>query len=508
MFRRPLVLVLALACAATAVVAMRAFAQSSDPIQAQAPEQVPPPIAAPPKPIVVGPPATSDLGTSFNTPPGALIAPGKAPDLTVLHTGDVVGYVDTCGCPKNPAGGLARRAWVLNQLKTNYPGTPQVLLDSGNFTDNPTAAGDIRTDALIEAMGRLNYAAVNVGERELMLGYDEFARRTATAKFPLVSTNIVRQDTKEPVFRPFVIVETARGDGKPIKVGVLGIVRFNPLFLKSGPQKSNLVIAPAREALKRYLPEVRRRADVVVLLAGIHQDDARLLAREVGDIDFVLGAYGGLISSQEENENGARLVYVGNQGKCISENRVYFDPNTGKRSAARTWVHLLAARYPDDPEMQQFVGTVITKINDLKQTERAKAGEAKIAAAERPFAGPATCKGCHEQAFEQWSGSPHAHAFQTLIGKGASTDARCVPCHVTGGIDAGGFKDLATTPELVNVTCESCHGPGTEHAVRPKKGYGKIELASCIACHNRANSPNFDFYAYLPRVVHSERSAH
>jgi hypothetical protein len=38
-----------------------------------------------------------DLGTSFRPPPGALIAPGRAPDLFLLNTGDVVGFVDPCG---------------------------------------------------------------------------------------------------------------------------------------------------------------------------------------------------------------------------------------------------------------------------------------------------------------------------------------------------------------------------------------------------------------------------
>ena len=446
----------------------------------------------------------TELGTSFRPPSGALIAPGKAPDLTILHTGDVVGYVDTCGCPHNPAGGLPRRTWVLEQLRKNYPATPQLILDAGNFTDNPTPAGDIRTEALMDAMGRVGYAVVNVAERELMLGYDEFVRRMQTAKFATVSTNIVRQDTKETVFRPFVIVEVPRGEGKPpLRVGVLGIVRFNPLFLKAGPQKSNLIIAQPREALKRVLPEVRRRSDLVVLLANLHDDDARLLARDVAGIDFVLGAYGGASSSKEEDENGARIVYVGNQGKYLSENRVFMDAGTNKKSATVTYLHFLTARYPDDEPMQQFVGETMGKINGQKVSERQKSEEVKVAAADRPYAGPVACKACHTNEYDQWAETPHARAFVTL--KENKQEARCVPCHVTGGAaEVGGFEDSETTPELEGVTCESCHGPGTAHVLQPKRGYGKIELSSCIACHNRANSPNFDYYGYLPRVVHTQ----
>jgi len=37
------------------------------------------------------------MGESFRQPPGALVAPGRAADLSILHTGDVVGFVDPCG---------------------------------------------------------------------------------------------------------------------------------------------------------------------------------------------------------------------------------------------------------------------------------------------------------------------------------------------------------------------------------------------------------------------------
>ncbi len=48
-----------------------------------------------------------------------------------------------------------------------------VLLDSGNFSDNPTAEGDHNTTALLGAMNTLGYEVVNLGERDIRMGYDE-----------------------------------------------------------------------------------------------------------------------------------------------------------------------------------------------------------------------------------------------------------------------------------------------------------------------------------------------
>jgi hypothetical protein len=45
-----------------------------------------------------------------------------------------------------------------------------LLLDAGNFSDNPTASGDLKTRGLLNAMERLGYQVVNVGERDIRMG--------------------------------------------------------------------------------------------------------------------------------------------------------------------------------------------------------------------------------------------------------------------------------------------------------------------------------------------------
>jgi len=41
--------------------------------------------------------AGKPAGRSYVLPSGALIAPGDNPTITMLYTGNVVGYVDPCG---------------------------------------------------------------------------------------------------------------------------------------------------------------------------------------------------------------------------------------------------------------------------------------------------------------------------------------------------------------------------------------------------------------------------
>jgi 2',3'-cyclic-nucleotide 2'-phosphodiesterase (5'-nucleotidase family) len=298
---------------------------------------------------------------SLDIPEGSLVAPGKPPELDLLYTGDVIGYLEDCGCKMNPAGGLARRAWLLNQLKTNYPKTPFVLLDAGNFSDNPTEAGDVRTAALLSEMDKMGYRAVSVGDRDLAMGFDAFVEKTRGLSMDFISTNIVKQGTKTPVFAPYSLFEVKGTSGKPVRIGVLGIMRYSPVWQKAGPSGENLATAMPADMIKTYLPELRSKADVVVLLASIAKEDAHDLAKELPDIDLIVGAYGGIYNTVEENEGRVRIVYTGNQGKRIGESRVTFD---AKRHVADmvTYMHFLSARYPDDKAMAETVAAVKAKL--------------------------------------------------------------------------------------------------------------------------------------------------
>jgi 2',3'-cyclic-nucleotide 2'-phosphodiesterase (5'-nucleotidase family) len=270
----------------------------------------------------------------------------------------------------------------LSQLQTNYPATPFVLLDTGNFSDNPTEAGDLRTAALLQSMKKLGYKAINVGDRDLTFGYDDFVKRTEGLGLIFVSANIVKQGTTEAVFPPYTVIEAKGTSGKPVRIGVLGVDRYNPIWQKAGPAGTNLGMASPGDAIGTYLPELRAKSDVVVLLASISKEDAHDLAKRFQDIDLVLGAYGGIFNTVEENEGRVRIYYTGNQGKRIGESRVTLDP---KRRVAdvTSYLHFLTVRYPEDKAMQDAVTEVLAKIPKSAELQKPQ----KLAVAPAPAGG-------------------------------------------------------------------------------------------------------------------------
>ena len=142
------------------------------------------------------------------------------------------------------------------------------------------------------------------------------------------------------------------------------------------------------------------------------------------------------------------------------------------------------------------------------------------------YVGSQKCRSCHEDSWRIWAKSKHATAWKSLketANPPRTFDPECIGCHVDGwnGLQcapyADGYESEEETPELLNVGCESCHGPGERHIaaeldsdeslqerIRSFMRLGDDVKKVCYACHDGDNSPEFEFDVYYPLVAHEE----
>ena len=359
-------------------------------------------------------------------------------------------------------------------MQRRFPSAPILLADSGNFSDNPNPQGDVRTRALLEGMQRIGYQVVNVGERDIRSGWESFLSRAKDSKLVFLSSNIVDKATHKPVFDPYSIIEIESPDGSQRKkVGVIGVVRFNPIFSKPGPGGKPLAIVHPAEPVRAAVAALQSRdVDLTVLLSAMHRDDSARLVRDIPGIDFVLGSYGGIYTTDAVTQDETVLIYSGNQGKRVGVARV-FTGQDGGVSSFQSKLHLLGSNYPSDPEMLRFVDAAHAEADGALA---AAVGTVRVAPAAGPtagrLAGDRACGSCHTEVYTQWNTTAHAHAPRTLAN--------------------------------ASVACETCHGPGRIHSANPGRGYGKITVARCATCHTPERSPDFDYYTDLAQVKHHE----
>lgn len=170
-------------------------------------------------------------------------------------------------------------------------------------------------------------------------------------------------------------------------------------------------------------------------------------------------------------------------------------------------------------------GADFTDAGKAFKADSTKVPSASVAGAD--YTGSNKCRMCHLKQHKAWAETPHAKAFAALTtsdpklvaemaarlkvelkGPADKNDA-CLGCHVTGFQLAGGYPgaDSTKTAQLVNVTCENCHGPGSKHATAPtaeKKNFINKAVGEklCRSCHTPEMSPKFNFEEYKKKGVH------
>jgi hypothetical protein len=128
------------------------------------------------------------------------------------------------------------------------------------------------------------------------------------------------------------------------------------------------------------------------------------------------------------------------------------------------------------------------------------------------YIGAKKCKACHMKQYKSWSNTTMATSFENLKpgikaeekkkakldpDKDYTADPNCLKCHTTGYGQPSGFVSLEKTPDLINVQCEGCHGPGADfRAIMKKNKEFKLadvqaaglllpteENNNCMECH-------------------------
>jgi predicted CXXCH cytochrome family protein len=115
------------------------------------------------------------------------------------------------------------------------------------------------------------------------------------------------------------------------------------------------------------------------------------------------------------------------------------------------------------------------------------------------------CGNCHVGQQSRWQGTAHAHAWNTLAQSGHMQGV-CQKCHSVNELgnvvtESAGYNSTHDA-RYQDVQCESCHGPGLDHASAPDNTQPIASMAisqnpptGCAECHNGVHHPFVEEWA-------------
>jgi len=478
--------------------------------------------------LIIGLAAAVAIGASQAPPSGESKAPTVVlpdapwpPDVRLVYESDTRAYYRPCGCNQNSAGGFARRAALLKDLRAQA--APVVLCTAGDFYGTADVFNEAKSHFVARTMGELGYDAIGIGEMDLNFGLATLVADVRGFKLPVVCANLrakndslrVRADGPASAtadrlgsaFAPYRVV--TKGGAR---FGFLGLISPATKMKKTAPKKDAPVeaitysLADPIEVAKSVVPELRAACDILVVLAHMSDDDAVALLQAVPGIALVVLRPDpqGRALGQPQKVHDASLLRATSQGQNIGELDIRLGDD---HHIAETFnrMHIMDASYRDDPEMIKRIETFEEENRKLQKELFARQqvqGDDHEAFA-GSFLGVGACQSCHVEEFDVYAHTRHAHAYATLASQFVHRDTNCVGCHVTGYGEAGGFQGVrmrGASVDLIDVQCEACHGPGSQHA--RDGSYRATAIQSCVKCHTSNDDPDFDFATDWPKIAH------
>jgi hypothetical protein len=455
---------------------------------------------------------------------GPIFVGWSKPKLALVITGMESGYLEPCGCAglDRMKGGMSRRASFFKQLRND--GWAVLGLDVGGLVHGFGRQAELKYQTAAEGKRKMGYDAIAFGTDDLRLPAGELVAVAADVDgkpSPFLAANVGLLGHPGDITAQSRVLEAG---GK--KIGVTAIL--GRTFQKEIHNDEIEMLDPDT-VLKKIVPELKKKSDYMVLLAHATKDESEELGRKFPDFNIVVTS----AVPPEEPPNDFEiisgtttpLITVGYKGMNAIVLGLY-------DNAEKPWRYqrvTLDSRFPASPDMKMLMAAYQEQ---LKAIGFAGLGLRPVphplAETNGRFIGSKKCATCHEKSYDIWKKSGHAKAYKTLedLDPPRNFDPECVSCHVIGWHPTkffpyvNGYESLKKTPELINVGCEDCHGPGEKHAKAEEGGDTALQeklrktvvitkaeskKQQCYSCHDIDNSPDFDFDKYWPFVEHREK---
>lgn len=242
---------------------------------------------------------------------------GEGQPLVIMHTNDTHSQIDPYSYKGDVnVGGFLRREAAVREIRAENPYT--LLLDAGDFSQGTPYFNSFHGYVEVRLMNAMGYDAATLGNHEFDNGSAALAARLKTADFPVVCANYQFANKKlAKVVKPYVIVE--RGG---MKIGIFGLGVNLDGYVAPQNAREVTYLDPV-ECARRMVAELKaRQCDFIVCLSHLgvdtlSRDNDFAIARQVPDIDVIIGGHSHEEMPQPEVVGKTRICQMTNRGKCF-----------------------------------------------------------------------------------------------------------------------------------------------------------------------------------------------
>ena len=239
--------------------------------------------------------------------------------INILHTNDIHGRLEPYFLLEDgrKRGGMARLASVINSIKQKEENV--ILVDAGD-TIHGTGLSDLyEGESVISIMNAMGYQAMVAGNHDFhWRGAKTILARSAEAAFPIISANVIQKDTRTPLLPPYVFIEQGG-----VRIAFLGLTTPGTPGTVGHQLVAELEFLNPVETAALYVPYLKERADLVVILSHLGGGLEDKIAKTVSGIDVIV--HGHHHARRPKVVNDTLVVATGCWGFLLGHLRLTLD---------------------------------------------------------------------------------------------------------------------------------------------------------------------------------------
>lgn len=223
----------------------------------------------------------------------------------------------------------------------------------------------------------MNYQAVNLGWQDFIPGRDYLLDLSSITAFPLITSNLKYKNSGSTFGKKYVIKNI-----KGIRVGILGIMpenRLNHIIDKN--LTDYLTVLPPEPTLAGLIPEVRQKADVVILLSQNGYNATSELLSKVSGIDLAIAGNNqpdelpkcgskNLVPESYERVNNTLIMPARDKGRALGYIKIKLDKSDNSVIGMEPKEIPLTMDVKMDSELEKISGSdiYVTAMKEIKES--------------------------------------------------------------------------------------------------------------------------------------------
>lgn len=276
--------------------------------------------------------------------------------LTILHTNDLHARLlpDAEGF-----GGFAYVAAAIKEEKAKSEAT--LVLHGGDFVQGTPVSTIFHGEPVWEIANHLGIDVNTLGNHEFDYGWQQIPKFIQGVDFPTVTANIVNAEGETLTPEPYVIREV-----NGIRIAVVGLLTGRLEDLTRTDFRGPWRALPPAETVERYAKEIGDRADLVIALGHLFNDEDDDILRQAPHVPVIVSGHNHGGQDEIKDYEGRICVKVRAYGRELGRLDLEVDvPN--KKVVSYQWrrIPIESSRYQPDPTVSALVDKWEKEVSDV-----------------------------------------------------------------------------------------------------------------------------------------------